>query len=111
MAVAAETTYDRLFYDMQRQREAADDIAAQQAKTANDTAATAEEMQELHLDPQTLGAMADHVDAQQAAGEALRRVTETAEAVLGSLRSGHSALNEAHQAAPGGGAERAFYQG
>jgi hypothetical protein len=85
---------------------------------------TADQMQALNVDAATLGAMADHLDAADAAvrahqqvREALEearkahiRVMETAQNVSATLQQGHAGLNAAHQDAPVAAADREFYQ-
>jgi hypothetical protein len=66
-------------------------------------------MQALELDPATLGAMADHLDAHSDAKAALARVQETAETVQTTLARGHSGLAQAHQDAPVEAAAKPFY--
>ena len=85
---------------------------------------TADEMQGLNMDPATLGAMADHLDAADEAekayaavlealaraAKAQARVLETAQAVDAALKRGHSGIKQAHDDAPVEAAERGFYQ-
>ena len=78
------------------------------AKSAAGT--MADEMQSLGVDSATLGAMADHLDALDAAEKAQQRVTETAQAVSHALTRGHQQLAEAHKDAPVAAADREFYQ-
>lgn len=85
---------------------------------------TADEMQALEVDSATLNAMAEHLDAVDAAEksavalneqmthhkDAWQRVQETAENVTSQMdSSGHRALDEAHADAAGGGAQKEFY--
>jgi hypothetical protein len=96
---------------------------ARQARASSSTAA--DEMQALKVDAATLGAMAEHLDALDAAEKAAQelhdqmglvrdawaRVEESAQQVKSQLEAGgHGALAEAHAGAAGGGAEREFYQ-
>lgn len=93
-------------------------------RTKADAGTMAEEMQALQVDAGTLGAMAEHMEALDAAESAANelnelmvrvkeswgRVQETAEAVVDVLDAGgHGALDEAHANAAGGGAEKEFY--
>jgi chemotaxis protein histidine kinase CheA len=98
---------------------------AEQARQAKDSGtAAAEEMQSLEVDAETLSAMADHLEALDAAEklaaelneqvtqlkEAWQRVQETAGQVKSQLdSSGHGALDEAHANAAAGGGKKEFY--
>jgi hypothetical protein len=95
---------------------------AEQAKTY--AANTADEMQSLEVDGGTLGAMAEHLDALdaakvaeqnlfeavQAAHQAWQRVQESAQQVITAMDAGgHGNLAEAHADAAAGGAQKEFY--
>jgi len=115
----------------QRQAEAQAGVEATEEHLAwvqdakNRASTMADEMQSLKVDPATLGAMAEHLEALDAAEKAaidLRdqavlnkqawdRVLETAQQVVNQLdASGHGNVAEAHAAAAGGGAEKDFYE-
>jgi hypothetical protein len=101
---------------------AAEAVAAEQQQAGRDASAAADAMQALKVDPGTLSAMADHLDAQDKAEKAqlgvheanteavraLQHVQETAAAVEAALRA-HAGLNQAHQEAPVVAADRTFY--
>jgi len=114
----------------QRQAEAQESVQATEehlawVQDAKSRASTmADEMQALEVDPATLGAMSEHLEALDAAEkaaidlrdqavlnkEAWDRVLETAQQVVNQLEaSGHGNLDEAHAAAAGGGAKKDFY--
>jgi len=67
-------------------------------------------MQALEMDSQTLGAMADHLDAHEAMKAAAARVQETAETTRTTLARGHSGLSAAHKDAPVSAASKSFYE-
>lgn len=134
----SDTTYDGVVRDMGTAVSTAEQHAAEtnaamasaesHAQAAADAKAQAlrisEDMQALDVDPDTLGAMADHLDAadaaekaHQAAYEAVQaaraadiRVMETAQNADATLKRGHAGLAAAHQEAPVQAAAREFYQ-
>jgi hypothetical protein len=136
--MASEVTYDGVKRRMASATTAAEDRLAQAVNTV--TAAqegaesassgkawagqSADQMQALGVDPDTLGAMADHLDAVDAADKAhqglleaavavraaQQRVIETAGTVDATLSRLHGGLNEAHQNAPVDAADKAFYE-
>ena len=109
MPAASDTTYDGVLQAMQAERAAAESRAAEQKAASQRAGQQAEEMQALDLDPATLGAIADHLDAQTAAVTAQQRVMETAGAVESALKRGHAGLAEAHKDAPVQAADKQFY--
>lgn len=98
--MASDVTYDSVIGKMAKDRAAAENIQAEQARAAQEASQTSEEMQALDLDPATLGAMADHLDAMQAAQKAQERVMETSEAVTATLQQQQGQLAEAHKDTP-----------
>ncbi len=136
--MASEVTYDGVIRAAGEAVTAAEERAAEIARTTSAAEAqateagiaqrwadqAAENMQALNVDPATLSAMADHQDAltaaekaHQEAIEALQRVaqaqgrvTETAQNVKGTLERGHAGLKQAHDDAPVDAADREFYQ-
>ena len=138
MTAGTETTYQGVKERMNQQVTDAEEFAAQseasvavteehaeQARQAKTDAGTmAEEMQQLDVDAGTLGAMAEHMEALDAAEKAANdlndqmtvvkdswgTVQEIAQAVVSALEAGgHGGLAEAHASAAGGGAEKDFY--
>jgi hypothetical protein len=109
MAVAADTTYDGVLTLMTQARADAETNAAVQQQLSRNAEVMSDQMQALEVDPRTLSAMADHLDAQQAAVKAQERVQETAETVEAQLKRGHQGLKEAHDNAPVTAAARGFY--
>lgn len=107
----SDVTYDGVITSMSAAVARAEGSAAEQQQAGQQASAMADQAQGLGVDPATLSAMADHLDAHDAATRALRRVQETAEAVEAALKRGHAGLAEAHQAAPVQAADREFYQG
>lgn len=114
----------------QRQAEAQQAVQATEehltwVKAAKGEASTmADEMQALEVDPATLGAAAEHLEALDAAEKVAQdlqeqatlnkaawdKVLETAKDVDGQLEaSGHGNLDEAHANAAGGGGKKEFY--
>ena len=106
---ASDTTYDSVIQAMKDEQAAAEARTAEQQAASQRASQQSEEMQALDLDPDTLGAIADHLDAQQAAVTAQEKVMETAEAVQTALTRGHAGLAEAHQDAPVQAADKEFY--
>jgi hypothetical protein len=107
--VAADTTYDGVLTLMTQARADAETNAAVQQQLSRNAEVMSDQMQALEVDPRTLSAMADHLDAQQAAVKAQERVQETAETVEAQLKRGHQGLKEAHDNAPVTAAARGFY--
>jgi len=105
-----EVTYDGVQRNMTATQDAAEQQAAEADAAAKAAGDTAEQMQALEMDPATLGAMADHLDAHEAVRAAVARMRETAETVQTTLARGHSGLAEAHQNAPVEAAAKPFYQ-
>jgi hypothetical protein len=133
---AADVSYDGVTRSMAAAKDEAEQRAAEQAKAASDAEATgadqarsareaseaADAMQALRVDPATLSAMAEHLEAQDKAiqaqqevqeahdkaTKAQQRVQESAEAVEAALNA-HAGLNAAHQEAPVVAADREFY--
>ena len=109
--MAAEVTYDGVLRALDAARQNAEHLAAETAKAIVQSQNNAESMQALNMDAKVLSAMADHLDAMQAALDALRRCQETAEQTAAVLKTNHQVLAEAHQAAPVQAADRGFYEG
>ena len=107
---SGEVTYDGVQREMSAAAAAAENQAAAAEAAAKAAANTAEQMQALEMDPGTLGAMADHLDAHEAMKAAAARVQETAETTQATLARGHSGLSEAHKNAPVEAASKPFYQ-
>jgi hypothetical protein len=107
----ADITYDGVLQSMTAAKAGAENRAAEQQQASRQASAMSETMQSLEVDPGTLSAMADHLDAHDAAVKAQQQVQETAEAVEASLKRGHAGLNEAHQNAPVSSADKTFYAG
>ena len=107
--MASETTYDGVIASMAAAKNNAENRAAEQQKASGEASAASDQMQSLEVDPATLSAMADHLDAHDAAVKAQQRVQETAEAVVAALKRGHAGLAQAHQDAPVTAADRTFY--
>ncbi len=133
----SDTTYDGVVRDMSTavataEQHAAEANAAMAAAESHAQAAAdaktqamriSEDMQALDVDPETLGAMADHLDAADAAEKAHHaayeaaqaaraadiRVMETAQNADATLKRGHAGLAAAHQEAPVQAASREFY--
>jgi hypothetical protein len=107
--MASDVTYDGVIRAMDSAVMAAEDHGAT-ARTAHKQAArTADQMQALEVDPATLGAMADHLDALDAAVKAQQQVLDTARNVHETLQRGHAQLAEAHKEAVVEAADKAFY--
>jgi hypothetical protein len=109
MSAAADTTYDGVLTNMAATRNVAEGHAAEMQTASQRASQQADEMQALDVDKDTLSAMADHLDAHDAAVKAQQRVIETAESVEAALKRGHQGLAEAHQNAPVEAAEKQFY--
>jgi hypothetical protein len=109
--MAADTTYDAVLQHASRARDFEEAALAERQQVVAQANAMAEQMQALSVDPATLGAMADHLDALNAAAAAQQRVVETAGQVADTLQRGHAGLKEAHDNAPVQAADTAFYQG
>jgi len=109
-AGSSDVTYDGVLKSMAAEQASAEQRAAEQQQAVTRASAMADQMQGLEVDSATLSAMADHLDAQDAASKAQARVLETAAAVDATLRRGHAGLAEAHQSAPVQSATREFYQ-
>jgi hypothetical protein len=109
--MAADVTYDGVLTSMARAKADAEGRAAEQQQAAAQASVMADLMQALEVDPATLSAVADHLDAHDAATKAQARVFETAEAVDAALKRGHAGLNQAHQDAPVTAADKSFYEG
>jgi hypothetical protein len=107
---SGEVTYDGVQREMSAAAAAAENQAAAAEAAAKAAANTAEQMQALEMDPATLGAMADHLDAHEAMKAAAARVQETAETTQTTLARGHSGLSAAHKEAPVDAAAKPFYQ-
>jgi hypothetical protein len=133
----ADTSYDQIQADMNRDHDHAEQAAAeqQQAAAAQENAAAAAQQalaqtnattdaaSGLDLDAESLGALMDHSEAQkiaeqahqgaleaaQAAQSANVRVQETAQNVQAVLSKNHGQLSEAHKEAPVEAAEKPFY--
>jgi len=133
----SDTTYGSVATDMTSEVASAENRAAEvnaarvaaeaQSAEASEAKARAlrisEDMQALDMDPATLGAIADHIDAaaeadkaHQEAEEALGRahaasvrVMESAQNVQAVMAQGHAGLAAAHQEAPVEAADKAFY--
>lgn len=114
----------------QRQAEAQEAVQATEEHLAwtqgakAEAGAMADEMQALEVDPATLGAMSEHLDALDAAERAAvelqeqavankaawDKVLETAQQVSSQMEaSGHGNLDEAHANAAAGGGKKEFY--
>jgi predicted amino acid-binding ACT domain protein len=109
--MASDITYDGVTALMAHARTDAETNAAVQQQLSRNAEAISDQMQAIGVDAVTLGAMADHLDAQKAAVTAQQRVQETAESVDAALKRGHAGLAEAHQNAPVQAADREFYVG
>lgn len=70
-----------------------------------------EHLQSLGLDSGSLGRAAEIDDSLKAQEKAAQQTLDSALAFRDGLVRDHGNVNEAHQAAPQGGAEKAFYQG
>jgi hypothetical protein len=106
---AGDVTYDGVQRDMTQAMTDAEARHAEADAGAKQASETADQMQGLEMDPGTLGAMADHLDAWEALKAAAAKVMETAETVQTTMARGHSGLNEAHQNAPVEAATKPFY--
>ena len=104
----SDTTYDGVTKLMQHVRDTEDEALTERHNQVQEADTASEEMQALDVNPGTLSAMAEHVDAQQAAQKAEQRVMETADDVLAALKS-DQALAEAHRENPHA-AKREFYE-
>ena len=107
----SDTTYDSVIKQMEAVRNAEESSLADRRSSTQRANSAADDMQALDVDPQTLSAMADHLDAHSDAEKAQQRVMETAETVKSALQRGHQGLNEAHQNAPVKAADKEFYEG
>jgi hypothetical protein len=107
--MASDITYDVVLQNMDKEKAGAEQRAAEQQQAAKDAGTMADNMQALEVDPATLGAVADHLDAHEEAVKALQRVRESAENVEAALKRGHAGLSEAHKDAPVAAADRDFY--
>lgn len=105
----ADVTYDGVLATMAAEKANAETRAAEQQQASRMASVLSDQMQALEVDPASLSAMADHLDAQDAAVKAQQRVQETGEAVELALKRGHQGLAEAHQNAPVDAARREFY--
>jgi hypothetical protein len=109
MPVAADTTYD------QQLAAAAEVIRSADAEIAElrvrRIAQQVENLNSLGLDSGSLGRAAEIDDALKEQEKAAQKVLDAAQAFRDGLVRDHGAVNEAHQNAPQGGAEKAFYQG
>jgi hypothetical protein len=105
----AETTYD------QQLTAAAEVIRSADAEIAElrvrRIAQQVENLATLGLDSGSLSRAAEIDDALKEQEKAAQRVLDAAQAFRDGLVRDHGNVNEAHQAAPQGGAEKAFYQG
>lgn len=110
-SMAADITYDGVLASMTGSKAAAEAHSAEMDQASKLAAQQADQMQALEVDPVTLSAMADHLDAHGEAVKAQARVIETAEMVEEALKRGHAGLNAAHQDAPVPAAQRDFYAG
>ncbi len=108
-STASDTTYDGVLRHISNVRDFEEAALSERTDAANKAGNLAEEMQALNVDPDTLGSMADHLDAQEDAKKAQQRVMETAEQVKSALERGHRGLSEAHKDAPVPAAEKPFY--
>lgn len=109
--MAADTTYDGVLACMRAAKADAEGRAAEQQRASQVAATTSEMMQVAGVDPATLSAMADLLDAHDEATKAQNRVQEAAATVEAALQRGHAGLNEAHQSAPVTAADKTFYEG
>jgi hypothetical protein len=107
----SDTTFDSVIRQMEAVCNAEESSLADRRNSTRQANAAADSMQALHVDPRTLSAMADHLDAHTDAEKAQQRVMETAESVKAALERGHRDLNEAHQNAPVDAADKEFYEG
>jgi pyruvate-formate lyase len=108
--MASDVTYDGV---RQRTTNFASIAEAQRAGIENslrEAQAIAEQCQSLEVDAQSLGELADLVDALADANRALARVHDLASAFPESLARRHGQLNEAHQSAPVRAAKREMYE-
>jgi hypothetical protein len=106
---AADTTYGGVLASMSAAKDDAEAKSAEQQQASKHAGSMADEMQAMEVDPTTLSAMADHLDAHETAVKALQRVQETAETVEAAMKRGHAGLAEAHANAPVQAATREFY--
>ena len=106
---AGDVTYDAVIKSMTQATTAAESAGAWQKQACTAANSMSEQMQALEVDPVTLSAMADYLDAQDAAEKAQQKVIETAMAVTAALKRGHQGLAEAHQNAPVEAAAKQFY--
>ena len=107
----SDVTYDGVISAMSAAVARAEGSAAEQQQAGQQASAMADQAQALGVDPATLSAMADHLDAHDAAARALLRVQETAETVRAELERGHAGLKQAHDDAPVTAAATEFYAG
>lgn len=108
--MSGDITYDGVLRRMAVAISGAEQRGAEVSAAKSAAGTMADEMQSLGVDSATLGAMADHLDALDAAEKAQQRVTETATAVNDALRRGHQGLSEAHKDAPVAAAQSEFYE-
>lgn len=106
----SDTTYDGVIRQMEAVRDAEESSLADRQASSRQANSAADDMQALDVDPASLSAMADHLDAHQEAEKAQQKVMETAEAVKDALERGHRGLSEAHKDAPVRSADREFYE-
>ena len=105
----SDTTYDSVIKQMEAVRDAEESSLADRRSSTQRANSAADDMQALDVDPGTLSAMADHLDAHSDAEKAQQRVMETAEQVKDALTRGHKGLSDAHKEAPVRAADREFY--
>jgi hypothetical protein len=107
--MASDVTYDGVLRAMDKAVMAAEDHGETARAAHVQASGIADQMQALEVDPATLGAMADHLDALDAAAKAQQQVLDTARSVHETLQRGHAQLAEAHKEAVVEAADKAFY--
>lgn len=108
-AQASEVTYDGVLRHVTMAQDFEEAALAERQGKAAEASNISEQMQALGVDPATLGAMADYLDAMDEAAKAQQRAMEAAQSVGTNLQRGHAGLAEAHKDAPVRAADRPFY--
>ena len=109
--MAADTTYDEVLRQARLIAATTEsDLQGVRQRKAELTR-LADAMQGAEVDPQSLGEMADMIDAHDGAEKALAQAHERITAFPQAFARRHGLLNEAHQSAPVPAAQRDFYQG
>ena len=109
-SMASDVTYDGVLRHVTLAQDFEEAALAERNDRAGQAAGLADQMQALGVDPATLGAMGDYLDAMADAQKAQQQAMEAAEVVAVNLKRGHAALSEAHKEAPVRAAERPFYE-